>query len=41
MYTVVPDADAPVMSPGVQSKDVVVGSAGTTTVLLHFDTGIR
>ena len=41
MYTVVPNADAPVMSPTAQSKDVVVGSAGTTTVLLHFDTGIR
>jgi hypothetical protein len=41
MYMVVPNADAPLLSPKTQSKDVVVGSSGPTTVLLHFDTGIR
>jgi len=40
-YVVVPDPDAPIISPKTQAKDVVVGSAGPTTVLLHFDTGIR
>jgi hypothetical protein len=41
MYVVVPDSDAPIFSPTAQGKDVVVGSSGPTTVLLHFDTGIR
>jgi hypothetical protein len=41
MYVVVPNPDAPIISPRAQAKDVVVGSAGPTTVLLHFDTGIR
>jgi hypothetical protein len=41
MYAVVPDLDAPIMSPKAQAKDVIVGSSGPTTVLLHFDTGIR
>ena len=40
-YMVVPNADAPIMSPGSQAKEVTVGSSGLTTVLLHFDTGIR
>jgi hypothetical protein len=40
-YVVVPDADAPMMSPKTQAKDVVVGAGGPTTVVLHFDTGIR
>jgi hypothetical protein len=40
-YVVVPDADAPMMSPKTQAKDVVVGATGPTTVVLHFDTGIR
>jgi hypothetical protein len=40
-YVVVPDPDAPIISPKAQAKDVVVGSAAPTTVLLHFDTGIR
>jgi hypothetical protein len=40
-YRIVPDADAPMISPKSQAKDVVVGASGTTTVLLHFDTGIR
>ena len=41
MYVVVPGPDAPIISPRAQAKDVVVGSNGKTTVLLHFDTGIR
>lgn len=41
MYVVVPSPDAPIISPRAQAKDVVVGSNGRTTVLLHFDTGIR
>jgi hypothetical protein len=41
MYVVVPGPDAPIFSPGAQARDVVVGSSGPTTVLLHFDTGIR
>ena len=40
-YTIVPDADAPIMAPRSQSKDVTVGSAGMTVLDLHFDTGIR
>ena len=40
-YMVVPGPDAPIISPKAQAKDVVVGSTGPTTVLLHFDTGIR
>ena len=40
-YIVVANPDAPIMSPRSQTKEVVVGSNGLTTVLLHFDTGIR
>ena len=40
-YVVVPSSDAPIISPTAQAKDVVVGPIGLTTVLLHFDTGIR
>jgi hypothetical protein len=40
-YVVVPGADAPIISPRTQTKDVQVGSTGLTTVLLQFDTGIR
>jgi hypothetical protein len=40
-YTIVPDADAPIMTPRSQSKDVTVGSSGLTMLDLHFDTGIR
>jgi hypothetical protein len=40
-YVVVPNPDAPLMSPSAQAKDVIVGPSGPTTVLLHFDTGIR
>lgn len=38
-YVIAPDETAPVM-PG-QSRDVVVGTMGLTTVQLDFDTGIR
>ena len=41
MYVVVPSPDAPIISPRTQTKEVVVGANGLTTVLLHFDTGIR
>ncbi len=40
-YVVVPNPDAPLMSPKAQAKDVMVGPSGPTTVVLHFDTGIR
>lgn len=40
-YVVVPAADAPIMSPASQTRQVVVGESGRTTVELHFDTGIR
>jgi hypothetical protein len=40
-YTVVPNADAPLISPGAQAKTVTVGDIGLTTVRLAFDTGIR
>jgi hypothetical protein len=40
-YVIVPGADAPIISPKTQTKEVVVGVLGVTTVLLHFDTGIR
>jgi hypothetical protein len=40
-YVVIPSADAPIITPSAQTKEVVVGSNRQTTVLLHFDTGIR
>jgi hypothetical protein len=40
-YQVVPDSDAPVISPLLQAKTVTVGSVGLTHVQLEFDTGIR
>ena len=41
-YTVVPNADAPVISPTRQAKTVTVLDSGTLTVVqLTFDTGIR
>lgn len=40
-YSVVPNADAPLISPGSQSKSMTVGDVGLTTVRLMFDTGIR
>ena len=41
-YTVTPNADAPIISPSSQAKQVTVADTGTlTTVRLTFDTGIR
>jgi hypothetical protein len=40
-YVVVPSDSAPLMMPGAQRKDVVVGPDGFTRVTLDFDTGIR
>lgn len=40
-YVIVPDADAPIISPRSQTKDVTAGATGLTMVDLHFDTGIR
>ena len=40
-YRVIPRASAPIIDPSGQSKDVVVGEEGYTTVTLSFDTGIR
>jgi hypothetical protein len=40
-YQVVPDADAPIITPTSQVKTVTVQGAGLTTVTLEFDTGIR
>ena len=40
-YTVVPDADAPLMAPTFQARSVEVGGTGLTIVRLEFDTGIR
>src|SRR4029453_19155127 len=40
-YTIVPDSDAPIMTPRSQTKDVTVGDSGMTMLDLHFDTGIR
>ena len=41
-YTVVPNSDAPIISPSSQMKPVTVADNGMlTTVRLMFDTGIR
>jgi hypothetical protein len=40
-YRVIPDADAPIISPTSQVKAVTVDDVGLTTVTLEFDTGIR
>lgn len=40
-YRIVPDADAPIISPASQTKTATVGSSGLTQLDLHFDTGIR
>ena len=41
-YSVVPNADAPLISPSSQAKPVTVGdTAPLTVVRLTFDTGIR
>jgi hypothetical protein len=41
MYRVVPNADAPLIAPASQVREVTVESVGLTTVHLVFDTGIR
>lgn len=42
MYTVVPNSDAPIISPSSQAKSVMVADNGMLTVVrLTFDTGIR
>jgi hypothetical protein len=41
-YVVVPNAEAPLLSPPSQGKSVTVADTGTLTVVrLEFDTGIR
>jgi hypothetical protein len=41
-YTVVPNSDAPIISPSSQMKSVTVADNGMLTVVrLSFDTGIR
>ncbi len=40
-YTIVPDADTPIITPALQTKPVTVGANGMTMIDLHFDTGIR
>lgn len=40
-YRIVPDADAPILSPRSQAKMVEVLPLGLTQVRLEFDTGIR
>jgi hypothetical protein len=40
-YVVIPDDNAPIISPKSQTKEVTVGESGLTLVELHFDTGIR
>jgi len=41
VYSVVPSADAPLISPQSQVKTVQVLASGLTEVRLEFDTGIR
>lgn len=41
VYLVVPSADAPIISPTAQAKQVEVMANGLTTIVLQFDTGIR
>jgi hypothetical protein len=42
VYTVMPNADAPIISPSSQVKSVTVADTGQLTVVrLTFDTGIR
>jgi hypothetical protein len=41
-YTVVPNSDTPIISPGSQAKSVTVADTGQLTIVrLTFDTGIR
>ncbi len=41
VYTLVPDASAPIIRPHIQQRTVTVKPDGMTTVILNFDTGIR
>jgi hypothetical protein len=42
MYVIVPDGDAPIISPGSQVKSVTIADSGALTMVrLVFDTGIR
>jgi hypothetical protein len=40
-YVVIPEGDAPIISPKSQTKEVTVGPTGLTMIDLRFDTGIR
>jgi hypothetical protein len=40
-YTVIPNKDAPIISPEAQTKEVEVLAGELTNVTLSFDTGIR
>ena len=40
-YRVVPDADAPLLAPGAQAREVTVQAGVVNEVELAFDTGIR
>ena len=40
-YQIVPAADAPIMTPALQSKSVTIVADRVTDVRLEFDTGIR
>jgi hypothetical protein len=40
-YLIVPGPNAPIISPGSQTREVTVGPVGLTKVQLEFDTGIR
>lgn len=40
-YRIVPQTDAPIISPRTQAKEVTVTADSVTRVLLSFDTGIR
>jgi hypothetical protein len=41
-YTIVPNTDAPILTPGSQAKSVIVEDTGVLTMVnLSFDTGIR
>ena len=39
--TIVPDSDAPILTPKTQQKRIEVPSDGLSDVVLRFDTGIR
>lgn len=41
IYLIVPSDNAPIISPGSQIKQIVVGEDKSSNVRLEFDTGIR